>query len=75
MEFPTRSPTPFEWAFALYFIAFLLIGLGVVGLVVAHRAAPGKEAAALVLEHRALWFLGLGLGVALITWIFRRLTS
>jgi hypothetical protein len=71
----SRSPTPFEWALALYFVALLMIGFGVFGLVAAHRAVPDKEAAALVLQHRAFWFFGMGLVVALVTWIFRRLTS
>ncbi|RJP76464.1 MAG: hypothetical protein C4522_17915 [Desulfobacteraceae bacterium] len=71
----SRSPTPFEWALALYFVAVLMIGFGIAGLVVAHRAAPDKEAAALALEYRAFWFLGLGVGVALITWISRKLTT
>jgi Na+-driven multidrug efflux pump len=71
----SRPPTSFEWSLAVYLIAALMIGFGVIGLVAAHRAAPDKAEAALALEHRALWTLGIGCAVALLFWIFRRLTN
>jgi len=71
----SKPPTRFEWALAIHLIALLMVGFGVAGLVVAHRAAPEKEALALALEHRALWSLGLGLGLVLVFWVVRRFTN
>jgi len=71
----SKPPTPFEWSLAVYLIAALMIGFGIVGLVAAHRAAPDKAEAALALEHRALWTLGLGCALALVFWLFRKLAS
>ena len=71
----SRPPSLFEWSLAVYFIAALMVGFGVVGLVAAHRAAPEKAEIALVLEQRALWTLGIGCGLALLFWVFRRLTN
>lgn len=70
----SKSPTSFEWSLAVYFIAALIIGFGVLGLVAAHRAAPERAEAALALEHRSLWALGIGCALAFGFWIFRRLT-
>jgi uncharacterized membrane protein YczE len=71
----SRPPTSFEWALAIHLIALLMVGFGVVGLVVAHRAAPGKEALALALEYRAFWTLGLGLGLVFLFWVVRQFTN
>jgi hypothetical protein len=70
----SRPPTSFEWSLAVYFIAALMIGFGVVGLLAAHRASPEKAEGALALEQRALWSLGIGCALALLFWLFRRLT-
>ncbi len=71
----TRPPTSFEWALAVYLVATLLVAIGVVGLVVAYRAAPEKAGLALMLEIRSLWTLGIGFGVAIVFWVFRRWTG
>ena len=71
----SRPPTVFDWALAVYFIAALMIGFGVVGLVAAHRAAPEKAVEAAALAHHSWWVLGTGLGVALVFWLFRKFTD
>lgn len=73
MHFP-RPPTSFEWSLAVYSIAALIIGFGVMGLIAAHRAAPEQAETALALEQRALWTLAIGFGLAILFWLFRKLT-
>ena len=68
-----RPPTPAEYAVTAVLIAGSLIGFGVVGFIFAFRAPPEKHELALALEHYSAWSLGIGIGVALIAWLARKL--
>ena len=70
-----KPPTPAEYAVIAVLISGSLIILGVVGLVFAFRAPPEKHELALALEHYSAWAIGLGVGIALIAWLVRRLTE
>jgi len=70
-----RPPTPAEYAVAAVLIAGLLIGFGIVGFIFAFRAPPEKHELAMALEHYSAWSLGIGIGVALVAWLVRKLTD
>ncbi len=70
-----RPPTSAEYAVAAVLIAGSLIGFGIVGFIFVFRAPPEKHELALALEHYSAWSLGIGVGVALITWLVRKLTD
>jgi hypothetical protein len=75
MQSPTQPPTPTEYAVITWVIAGLLIAFGIVALVFSFRAPPEKHEIAVALEHRGLWSLGLGVGIAGIYWLVRRFTD
>jgi hypothetical protein len=75
MQTPTQPPTPTEYAVIAWVVAGLLIAFGVVALVFSFRAPPEKHELAVALEHRGFWSLGLGVGIASIYWLVRRITD
>jgi hypothetical protein len=72
---PTKPPTPSEYAVIVITIAGLLIAFGAVALALAFRAGPEKHEMAIALEHRGFWSLELGVGIAGLFWLFRRLSQ
>ena len=71
--YPSREPTPSEYAVLALFIAAAFIILGVIALVVAFRAPAKKHKLAVALEHRGFGSLGIGVAIAVAFWLFRRL--
>ena len=69
---PSKPPTPAEYAVIVAVVAVLFIALGLAALVVAFRAPPANHELALDLEHRGLWSVGIGLGIAVLFWLSRR---
>jgi len=75
MRFPDKSPTTAECTVIVVLISGSLIILGMVGFVFAFRAPPEKHELALALEHYSAWSIGIGVGIALIAWLVRKLTN
>ena len=71
--YPSREPTPSEYAVLVVFIAAVFIIVGVVALVMGLRAPAEKHEVAVALEHRGLWSLGIGGAITVAYWLFRRL--
>ncbi len=71
--YPSREPTPSEYAVLVWFISFVFIVLGIVALVIGLRAPAQKHDIAVALEHRGVWFLVIGLGIQFVYWLYRRL--
>jgi hypothetical protein len=71
--YPSREPTPSEYAVLVWFISLAFIILGIVALVVGLRAPAEKHDLAVALEHRGAWSLGIGLGIQIVYWLYRRL--
>ncbi len=71
--YPSREPTPSEYAVLVVFVAVVFIILGVVALVMGLRAPAEKHEVAVALEHRGFWSLGIGVAIAVGYWLFRRL--
>ena len=62
--YPSREPTPSEYAVRVVFIATVFILVGVVALVMGFRAPAEKHEVAVALEHRGFWSLGIGVVAA-----------
>jgi uncharacterized YccA/Bax inhibitor family protein len=75
MTNPTKPPTPAEYAVIAILFSAILIGLGIVGLVIAFRFPPEKHDAAMALEHYAGWSLAIGIMVAVFIWLIRKITN
>lgn len=71
--FPTKKPTPSEYAVLVVFGSAVFVILGVVALVFAIRAPAEKHELAVALAHRGFWCLGIGVAIALAYWLFRQL--
>lgn len=71
--YPSREPTPPEYAVLVVFIAAVFIIVGGVALVMGFRAPAEKHEVAVALEHRGFWLLGIGVAIAVGYWLFRRL--
>ena len=69
---PSRETTPAEYAVLVVFGSALFIIVGVVALVVAFRAPPEKHELAVAVAHRGFWSLGIGIGIAVAYWLYRR---
>jgi hypothetical protein len=70
---PSKKPTPSEYAVLVVSSSILFIVVGVVALVFAIRAPESKHEAAAALAQRGYWCLGIGVGIALVYWLYRRL--
>jgi uncharacterized membrane protein YozB (DUF420 family) len=53
-------------------VSAVFIILGIVALVAAFRAPPEKHELAVALAHRGLWSIGIGAGIGVVYWLFRR---
>jgi L-asparagine transporter-like permease len=71
--YPSREPTPSEYAVLVVFVAAALIIVGIVALVMGFRAPADKHEVAVALEHRGFVLLGVGVAIAIAYWLFRRL--
>jgi hypothetical protein len=71
----TKPPTPAEFAVIAALISGSLIVFGIVGFVIAFRALQGKHELALTLEHYSASSIGIGIGIALIAWLVRKLAN
>ncbi len=56
--YPSREPTPSEYAVLVVFIAVVFIIVRVVALAMGLRAPAEKHEVAVALEHRGFWSLG-----------------
>jgi hypothetical protein len=71
--FPSKKTTPAEYAVLVVFSSAVFVILGIVALVVAIRAPAEKHELAVALAHRGFCCLGIGVGIAVAYWLFRRL--
>jgi hypothetical protein len=71
--YPSREPTPSEYAVLVVFTAAVFIIIGVVALTMAFRVPAEKHELAVALAHRGLWSLGIGVAIIVAYWLFRRL--
>jgi hypothetical protein len=71
--YPSREPTPAEYAVLVVFLSAGFIIVGLIALVVAFRAPSEKHALAVALAYRGLWSLGIGVAIAAAYWVYRRL--
>ena len=71
--YPSRQPTPAEYAVLVVFGSAFFILLGIVMIVVALRAPPEKHDLAVLVGYRGLWSFGIGVAIAGAYWFYRRL--
>jgi len=71
--YPSREPTPSEYAVLVWFAAAVFIILGIVAMVIGLRAPAEQHEAAIALEHRGAWCLVVGSGILGLYWLYRRL--
>jgi hypothetical protein len=72
---PSKKPTPSEYAVLVWFACLLFVVMGIVLLVVGIRAPADKHDLAVALETRGAWCIGIGLGIAFLYWLYRRLVD
>jgi len=72
---PTQESTPSEYRVLIWTIVGLLIVMGSVLMMVARKVPPEKHELALQMATNGRWALGIGLFLAFVIWLFRRLTS
>jgi hypothetical protein len=70
--FPSREPTPSEYAVLVWFASVVFIILGIVALAIGLRAPAQKHDAAVVLEYKGAWCLAIGFGILGLYWVYRR---
>jgi hypothetical protein len=70
---PTKPPTPTEYAVIAALIAGTLMLAGIVGFVFALRAPSEKHELAAQLEFFSVVIFSVGVGVALVIWLVRKL--
>jgi hypothetical protein len=75
MRLPTRKPTPSEYVVLACVASLALIVLGLVAVVVAARVPAEKAELAAAIMHRGFWSLGIGLAIAIVSLLCRRLTG
>jgi len=75
MRYPTSKPTPSEYAVLAVLASVVFIVLGVVALVVAFRAPDDKQELAATVMRGGFVSLGIGLTIAFLFWLHRRLTG
>jgi uncharacterized membrane protein len=68
-----KPPTPSEYAVLVVVSSTVLIIIGIVAVVMALRAPPEKHDLAVHLGHIGLCSFGLGVVLAGIFWLYRRL--
>ncbi len=71
--FPSKKPTPSEYAVIVVSSSVLFLVVGVIALVVAIRAPESKHESAVALAHLGVWCLGIGVAIALAYLLYRRL--
>ena len=71
--YPSREPTPTEYAVLVVFLSAAFIVVGLIALVVAMRAPAEKHESAVALAHYGLWSLVIGVAIAAAYWLYRRL--
>jgi len=71
-NWPSKRPTPSEYAVLVVLISVIFVVFGVVALVMGFRAPAAKHDLALALEYRGAWCLGIGVTIAFGFWLFRR---
>jgi hypothetical protein len=72
-SFPSKKPTPSEYAVLVVSSSVLFLVVGAIELVVAIRAPERKHELAVALAQRGFWCLGIGVAIALAYWLYRRL--
>lgn len=70
--YPSREPTPAEYAVLVLFLSAAFILVGLIALVVALRAPVEKHDVAVALAYKGLWSLGIGVAIAAAYWFYRR---
>jgi cell division protein FtsW (lipid II flippase) len=69
---PSRQPTPAEYFVIFLLITVSLVAIGVIALVAASRATPEKHDVSVQLVRLGICSLGLGVGIIVVYWIYRR---
>ena len=72
---PSKKPTPSEYAVLLWFVCALFIIVGVVAIGIGLGAPASKHDLAVALEARGVWCLGIGIAIAGVYWVYRRLVD
>ena len=70
-----KPPTPADYAVLFVLGSVVLIGLGVVAEILALQAPPEDHERAVALSRFGLLFIGFGIGIAVVFWLFRRLSD
>lgn len=65
--------SPADYAVIIVATSMLFVAIGLVALVIAIRAPESKHDLAVVLTHRGLWCLGIGIVIAIVYRWCRRL--
>jgi hypothetical protein len=72
---PSKPSTPSEYAVLIVAVSALFIATGIGALVMAYRAPEAKHELAGQAAHLGLWSLGIGVGIAVVFWLFRRFSN
>lgn len=70
--YPSKEPTPSEYAVLVWFASVVFIILGVVAIVIGLRAPPQKHELAIALEYRGCCCLAIGFAILGLYWLYRR---
>jgi preprotein translocase subunit Sss1 len=73
VSFGLKKPTPPEYAVLVVSSSVLFVVVGAIELVVAIRRPEREHELAVALTHRGFWCLGIGVAIALVYWLYRRL--
>jgi hypothetical protein len=73
--FPSKKPTPSEYAVLVVSSSVLFVVVGAIELGVASRAPEREHELAVALTHRGFWCLGIGVTIAVAYWLYRRLKN
>ena len=72
-SYPSRKPTPSEYAVLVVASSILFVVVGVIELVFAIRVPESNHELVVALAYRGFWCLGIGIAIAVVYWLFRRL--
>lgn len=75
MTFPSQQSTPSENTVVAVLTSTVSIALGIVALVVAIRAPEEQHELAATVMRGGFLSLGIGLTIAVMFWLYRRLSS